>query len=184
MFREVYKRDNELIKPDAVFLEQMKQSLCDMQQDEQSCLQETAQPGKGGRNKQKEHLGILRFTAAAACLVLVAGAFFWNGADYKDGGLKSKIVLNQDKKQYEQLKEILSKSAVIYKQKSDAISEEKGQELTEDETKSLTNDILKDVLFVISDEAELEKPVFYMAEDSAGHRSWFAVDQNGNIWVH
>lgn len=184
MFREAYKRDNELIKPDAAFLEQMKQSLCDMQQEEQSSLQEAAHPGKDGRKSRKEYLGVLRFTAVAACMVLVAGAFFWNGTDYKDGGLKSKIVLNQDIKQYEQLKEMLSKSAVIYKQQSDAISEAKGQELTEDETKRLTNDILGDVLSVISQEAELENPVYYMAEDSEGNRIWFAADQNGNIWLY
>lgn len=189
MFRDAYKRDNELIKPDAAFLERMTQSLGDMQKEDMAGLQEAAQSGKASRKNQKEYLGVLRFTAVAACMVFLAVAFLWSGntwsgADYKNGGLKSKIVVNQDTKQYEQLKEMLSKSVTIYQQSSDFLSEEKGQELTEDETNMLINDIMADALSVISEEAELNNPVYYMAEDSKGNRIWFATDMDGNIWVH
>lgn len=200
MFRENYKKDNELIKPDAAFLKQLKKAVSEKQEEGKRQVIQT--------QMSKMYAG--RFVVIAVCLVLVISlALFrkeiWNAANSKGDGLRTSIfwdsmtentedniqsentsgleVNEQKMQQYGALKECLRQDVFIYELKDLEDEEAAGMEISEEEEEQLKAGILADTYTVVFEEKELEKPVYYVVSDIDGYGYWFAIDEDDKIWI-
>lgn len=200
MFRENYKKDNELIKPDAAFLKQLKKAVSEKQEEGKRQVTQT--------QMSKMYAG--RFVVIAVCLVLVISlALFrkeiWNAANSKGDGLRTSIfwdsmtentedniqsentsgleVNEQKMQQYGALKECLRQDVFIYELKDLEDEEAAGMEISEEEEEQLKAGILADTYTVVFEEKELEKPVYYVVSDIDGYGYWFAIDEDDKIWI-
>lgn len=200
MFRENYKKDNELIKPDAAFLKQLKKAVSEKQEEGKRQVTQT--------QMSKMYAG--RFVVIAVCLVLVISlALFrkeiWNAANSKGDGLRTSIfwdsmtentedniqsentsgleVNEQKMQQYGALKECLRQDVFIYELKDLEDEEAAGMEISEEEEEQLKAGILADTYTVVFEEKELKKPVYYVVSDIDGYGYWFAIDEDDKIWI-
>jgi len=203
MFRDDYKKDNDLIKPDAAFLERLKKSVSGEQEEQQQLTSTT---------NFKRNTG--RFVAIAALFVLFIGlAVFRNEirdiVNGKSDGLQTRIFLDrstekteddtedyapseksdgwrgreQKKQQYESLKECLKQTVLIYELQQSGQEEAAGMEISKQEEQQLKAGILEDTYKVVQEEKELENPVYYVVSDADGYGFLFAIDDEGRIWI-
>ncbi len=202
MFRDDYKKDNDLIKPDAAFLERLKKSVSG--EEEQQKLTPTT--------IFKRNIG--RFAAIAALFVLFIGAAvfrneIWDIVNEKSDGLQTRIFFGrstektedvtecyvpseksdgwrgseQKKQQYESLKECLKQTVLIYELQQSGQEEAAGMEISKQEQQQLKAGILEDTYKVVQEEKELENPVYYVVSDADGYGFLFAIDDKGRIWI-
>ncbi|MDD6069860.1 MAG: hypothetical protein PUC12_03490 [Clostridiales bacterium] len=192
MFRESYQKDNEMIKPDAEFLERLKETV--VKEQEEGGLRE----GKSEVSDNTSHTAYMyRFAVVAACLLFVIGVVvfrkdIWDSVNYKDGGLKTKAVLKQMNKeennsledeQLTVLKELIGQQVVFYKLQSANQEKEDGCKLPKKEAQDLKNDILSDQYKIVQEEKELKTPVYYAVWSVGDKEIHFAVDGDGHIWI-
>lgn len=204
MFRENYKKDNELIKPDAAFLKQLKKAVSEKQEEGKRQVIQT--------KMSKMYAG--RFAVLAVCLVVVISlAVFrkeiWDAANSKGDELRTSIswdrmtentventedniqsenaseleVKEQKIQQYGALKECLRQDVFIYELKDLEDEEAAGMEISEEEEEQLKAGILADTYTVVFEEKELKNPVYYVVSDMDGYGYWFAIDEDDKIWI-
>lgn len=193
MFKEAYQKDNEMIKPDAEFIEHLKETIAKEQGEVQ------LGKGKAKVSEYKAHTTyVYRFAVTAACLLLVIGvAVFrndiWDSVNRKDGGLKTKAVLKQTSEkeenmsaageQYVDFMEFIRQEVVFYKLQDAVEDRADGQELIVKEAEELKNDILSERYTVVIDEKELNAPIYYVVANPEGDEIRFALDGDGHIWI-
>lgn len=192
MFRESYQKDNEMIKPDAEFLERLKETV--IKEQDEGGLRESESKVSGNTSRTAY---MYRFAAVAACLLLVIGVVVfrkdvWDSVNHKDGGLKTKAILKQvdkesnnslEDEQLTVLKELMEQQVIFYKLQSANQDKTDGWELADKEAQDLKNNILSDQYKMVQEEKELKNPVYYVVWSAENEEIHFAVDGDGHIWI-